>query len=147
MVHTWLSVRNDRIVGSFSMGARHLRRALATGGSFFYGDYDLDVYIGTRNDYDSLWDVAATVLRNGSGWLRTLRMEEAVSKFGDARYINMNWLISELGSLSEEAVRRLLPRRESGQIQRTFVFRRDGNFKLIAVETERLYYVFCFATS
>jgi hypothetical protein len=152
MVHTWISVRNDRIVGDDtvkSIGARHFRRALMVDGTSFYGDYDLDMYVGTQSDYDSLWAVAAKVIRDGSGWIRYTNMDVAESEFANAEYSSMEKLLREFGWVSAAACEKLLPRKEKGgeHIVRTHVFRRDGNFKLIAVETSRLYYVFCFATS
>lgn len=152
MVHTWISVRNDKIVGgdaAKSIGARHFRRALMVDGTSFYGDYDLDVYVGTHSDYDSLWAVAAKVIRGGGGWIRYTDMGVAESAFANAKYSSMENLLGEFGWVSTDACEKLLPRKEKGgeHIVRTHVFRRDGNFKLIAVETRRLYYVFCFATS
>lgn len=148
MVHTWITASNDKLSEHVvSIGARHFKRALAKGDASFYGDYELDVYIGTLHDYDSLWEVAAKVIRNGGGWIRYAKMKEAETVYGDAEYSSLDRVLAEFGWLSDEAVQRFLPRREDRRVLRTHVFRRDGNFKMIAVETARLYYVFCFATS
>ena len=148
MVHTWIRACNDKLSTiTPSLGAHNFKRALATGDVSFYGDYELGVYIGTRHDYDSLWSVAAKVIQKGGGWIRSNKMDDAEKVYGGAEYASLGSVLSEFGWLSDAAVRRFLPRREDGRVVRTHVFRRDGNFKMIAVETARLYYVFCFATS
>ena len=145
MVHTWIAASNDKLSErTTSIGARHFKRALATGDASFYGDYELDVYIGTRHDYDSLSVVTAKVIRDGGGWIRTCRLLEHAE---NGEYSSLNCVLSEFGWLSDAAAKRFLPRREDGRVLRTHVIRRDGNFNMIAVETARLYYVFCFATS
>jgi hypothetical protein len=147
MVHTWIHVVNDR--DPTGIGARHFQKALRNDRMSFYGDYSLSVYIGTRNDYDSLWGVAAKVIHNGDGWVRCNKMEEAAAEYAGIEYRALEDVLSTFANLSDSACKRLLPRKErdGGHILRTTVFRRDGNFYLIAVETQRLYYVFCFATS
>lgn len=143
MVHTWIRAYNERLSHGFpSMGARHYRKALAAEASF-YGDYELHIYIGTLNDYTSLWEVAKKVIRKGDGWIRSSQMEDTEQ----ADYSSMRQVLAEIGSLSESAVDRILPRGDRGKVLHSFVVRNDGNFKLIAAETEYLYYVVCFATS
>jgi hypothetical protein len=67
MVHTWLRIKNGKIIeddGPKSMGARHFRRAMIIKGTYFNStlnlDYEdtLDVYIGQKDTYDSLWATA-----------------------------------------------------------------------------------------
>ena len=144
MVHIWIAACNEKLSERVpSIGARNFRRALATGEASFYGDCELDIFIGTRNDYDSLLEVAETVLRAGGGWIRSSKMNDAKP----VEYSSMSRVLSEIGWFSDSAERRILPRRERGRVLRSFVFRNDGNFKLFAAETEGFYYVICFATS
>ncbi len=127
------------------MGSRHVARVLADPETRFYGDYDFDMYIGTQHDYPSLEAAAEKVIRRGSGWIRNCRIEEG--RDGCDQYANLGAILAEFCWLSHKGQRRLLPRKETGNVVRVLVLRCDGNFKMIAVETRRLYYVFCFATS
>lgn len=127
------------------MGSRQVARVLADPETRFYGDYDFDMYIGTRHDYPSLEAVAEKVIRRGNGWIRNCRVEEGRTRHD--QYTNLGAILAEFCWLSHKGQQRLLPRKEMGSLVRTLVLRCDGNFKMIAVETQRLYYVFCFATS
>ena len=127
------------------MGSRRVASVLADPESRFYGDYDFDMYIGTRNDYPNLEAVVAKVIRGGGGWVCGCRIEEG--RDGTNQYTNLGTILAEFCWLSHKGQQRLLPRKETGMLSRALVLRHDGNFKMIAVETPHLYYVFCFATS
>ena len=144
MVHTWIRLRNDRVDGP-GIGVRRAAGILADSETRFYGDYDFDMYIGTRHDYSGLEAVVAKVIRGGGGWIRNCRVGEERDSYD--RYSSLSSVLNEFCWLSEKGLRRLLPRKEDRSVVRVIVVRNDGNFKMIAVETQRLYYVFCFATS
>lgn len=128
------------------MGARHVRRIFRDTDTCFYGDYDLDIYLGTFNDYPTLEEAVAAVLRRGTGWIRHCSLEGAAA--GSRTYRTLGHVVDEFGRLSERNLRKMFPRRETGDLVRTLVLRYDGNFKMIVVESQRhLYYIFCFATS
>jgi hypothetical protein len=139
MVHTWISLRNDRI-GDLCLN-RRITRIFRTGDAMFYGDYDLDVYIGTKSDYDGLEATADAVIDRSRGWVRNCRLEK------EMEYRTLSRVLSEFGSVSDSQLHKVFPRKEKGTVVRTLQYRKDGNFTLLACETERAYYVFCFATS
>jgi hypothetical protein len=107
----------------------------------FYGDYDLDVYIGTKSDYGGLQATAEAVIERSGGWVRRCILEKEVE------YRSLAAVLSEFGSVSDAQLRKVFPRKEKGTVIRTLQYRKDGNFTMLACETERAYYVFCFATS
>jgi len=141
MVHTWLSLRNDKLTCP-CLSARFMPRIFrGEDHAYFYGDYDLDIYIGTKHDYPSLDAVVAAVVRQGGGWIRNIKHKERTEMLYIANIIN------EFGHLPDK--RKLFPHKESAFDVRlpTDIYRHDGNFKMYACETPRFYYVFCFATS
>lgn len=127
-------------------GVRELARARTRGETCFYGDNQVTIYVGTKHDYADLDAVAAAVARrNQRNWIaRSLDAkvaEDAMSLAG---------VISACGSVSPKTLRRLFPWREYADIETRracTVYRRDGNFAVFALESSRLYYVVCFATS
>jgi hypothetical protein len=113
---------------------------------YFYGDYDLDIYIGTKHDYRSLGDVAAAVIQAGRGWIRNLKEPER--SLTDR---SLTSILSECGYVPTCELSKFLPRKGVGEagdrLVRCDVYRKDGNFAMFACETQRYYYVICFATS
>ena len=144
MVHTWVSLRNDRL-GDTCLNKRVLR-IFKNPDVRFYGDYELDIYIGTKHDYGSLEDVVAAVVRSGSGWIRNIREPER--SLTDR---SLTSILGECGWVPSTELAKLLPRKgvaEAGDgLVRCDVYRKDGNFTMIACETARYSYVICFATS
>lgn len=140
MVHTWISLRNDKF-GLPSIGKNVMRIFQGDDPANFYGDYDLDIYIGTKHDYDSLDVVVSAVISCGNGWIRYIKDKIRTESMYLASIIN------EFGNVSDK--RKLFPRKERAYDERHTVdiYRSDGNFKMYACETPRFYYVFCFATS
>jgi hypothetical protein len=141
MVHMWISLRNDRI-GSTCQNKRILR-IVKHPDVRFYGDYDLDIYLGTKNDYKSLEAVVSTVIDSGYGWIRNCRLERTVPN----EKTSLLQYISDCGFMPDKQCMRMFPRREDCKIMKGITLRKDGNFIMYACETTRFYYVICFATS
>jgi hypothetical protein len=143
MVHSWIRLRNNKIVEK-CLNDRIIR-ILKNKDTYFYGDYDLDVYIGTKHDYSNLQSCVAKVIQIGKGWIKNclINNDEMIGCFGST-IIGVIW---QFGSIDEKYSKKILPRRDTGILKKTLVYRNDGNFKMIACETEYFYYVFCFATS
>jgi hypothetical protein len=141
MVHTWIVLRNDRVTEK-CLNSR-VTRLFKNKKAFFYGDYDLDVYLGSKHDDGSLEATVQKVIDRGGGWLRNIKVEKR--ELGAYRRIDS--IISEFGRVDDDQLHKFLPRKESGALKQSFVYRKDGNFIFIACETERFYYVFAFATS
>lgn len=144
MVHTWVSLRNNRLADA-CMNPRVLR-IFKNENVNFYGDYDLDIYLGIKHDYRSLEDVAKAVIRDGGGWIQNLKGPE--QSLTDR---SLTSILSECGWIPAKELRKLLPRKgvaeASEALVRCDVYRKDGNFMMFACETRRYYYVICFATS
>lgn len=110
----------------------------------FYGDYDLDIYIAPKADYAAGGLEAAIAKAAGTedGWARRCTVIEK-----ERHYSSLYSIVSEFGRISERGLRKMFPWREDGVVVRACQMRYDGNFKMLACETGRFYYVFCFATS
>ena len=110
----------------------------------FYGDYDLDIYIAAKSDYTTGGLEAAIVTVGGAegGWARRCSVIEK-----ERHWSSLSSIVSEFGDVSDRGVRKMFPWREDGVVVRACQTRYDGNFKMLACETGRFYYVFCFATS
>jgi len=141
MVHMWITLRNDALAGKCNNS--RVTRLFRNKKAYFYGDYDLDVFLGDKHDYKSLEAVVAKVLARSSGWIRTCKLEN--EKIGT--YTTMHHIISEFGRLDDSQIHKFVPRKEKCAIVQSRIYRKDGNFSFIACETERYYYVFAFATS
>ena len=137
----WISLRNDRI-GSQCQNKRILR-IVKHPEVRFYGDYDLDVYLGTKQDYKNLESVISKVIDSGSGWIRNCRIDTAITN----ENTHLKKFMSDCGYMPDKQCMRLFPRREDGKVIRGITLRKDGNFIMDACETTRFYYVICFATS
>jgi hypothetical protein len=113
---------------------------------YFYGDYELAIYLGIKHDYRNLEDVAKAVIQEGSGWIR--KLTEPERSLTDR---SLTSILGECGWVPTKELRKLLPRKgvaeASEVLLRCDVYRNDGNFMMFACETERYYYVICFATS
>jgi hypothetical protein len=141
MVHHWIHLRNDKVTEPCLN--QRVTRIFQNRGASFYGDYDLDIYIGTKHDYGSLEAVIEKVLRDGSGWIRNVKMRDAIAL--EARYLSR--LMSDCGWFEDAAFKKMVPWKEDGRLLHTLVLRKDGNFIFYGCETARFYYVICFATS
>lgn len=146
MVHRWLSLQNDR----FRRPCMHRRvtRIFRDPGNFFYGDYELDIYVGTKNDYFHMEDVLRKVMKtdditNMYGFLRNLEFEGG----GTLVDRSIESVVFEMGHFSMTSTRNLFPRRETFETRVCIEFRNTGNDKMFACETERFFYVIFFATS
>jgi hypothetical protein len=141
MVQTWISLRNDRI-GAPCVN-RRVTRIFLRDDVRFYGDYDLDIYLATRNEYPTLEAVVAAVIRRGGGWVSCCPMtppkEDTVP--------DVSHCLWEMGRVPETLNRKFFPRKELYDSCRQVDYRNDGNFILRAAESSRFFYVFCWATS
>ncbi len=141
MVHTWISLRTDKVYQkSLNKKASYFRNYDIN----FYGDYDLDIYITSKNDYDNLEQVTQKVIMNNSGWISNCQLSKIL------QINHLQSIINMFGYTSERGFKVLFPyneRKTNYQVIKCLEYRNDGNFKMLACETSRFYYVFCFATS
>ena len=142
MVHTWISLRNDKI-NDKSLNTRGPWILRDNEKAFFYGDYDLDVFLTAKQDYDGLASVVQRVIDRQGGWIRQIKVNDG-RPCGET---SVAQIMSNFGCISDSALRRMFPRKETGVIKNAVVYRKDGNFLFYACETEKFYIVFCFATS
>ena len=141
MVHHWIHLRNDKIVKPCLN--HRVTRVFRNGAASFYGDYDLDVYIGTKHDYGSLETVIEKVVGEEGGWIRNVKLRDAVPL--DTTHLSS--ILSDCGWFNDAAFKKIVPWKEDGVLVRALVLRKDGNFIFYGCETARFYYVICFATS
>jgi hypothetical protein len=138
MVHLWTRIQNDKVLAG--MGRRVKSIFTDRPPASFYGDHMLAVYIGTWHDYPTLEAVVAKVISRETGWIRnckerkgaeTVRLESVLNNFG---YVPL--------------ARKMFPHKENPDTHvQVDIYRRDGNFKMLACSTEHFHYVFCFDTS
>jgi hypothetical protein len=139
MVHTWISLRNNKIYKK-SLNYK-IVNIFKNSDSFFYGDYDLDIYIGVKQDYPNLESVTNKVINKSDGWIGNCD-----TIFNYKNY-DIQQIISFFGIIDDKSFRKMFPRKEKFNTIKTIELRNDGNFKFISSETDKFFYVFCFATS
>jgi hypothetical protein len=77
--------------------------------------------------------------------IHSINMDAAEDEYAGINYSSMAEIISQFGEFPLKACMKLMPCKEKNvRFLRTHVFHCTGNCTLIAVETERLYYVFCY---
>ena len=145
MVIKWISLVNNKI--NKVCENKKILRIFKDGDTYFYGDYELDIFISSKNDERigivlGIYDVISRVISSSRGWI-----SNCDSKAVKSNYTNLAEIINEFGNVSSNNLRKMFPRRENLIVINSITLRNDGNFKMIACETERFYYVFCFATS
>lgn len=141
MVHSWIRLVNDKIVKPCINPK--VVSIFQNSESRFYGDYDLDIFIGTKHDYHSLEETISSVIETQKGWISNCKLEHSKQKV----YSLLSQIISEFGYIENHSIKKILPKKENQNVLQTLELRNDGNFKMISCETEKFYYVFCFATS
>ena len=140
MVHTWISLRNDKI--NSPCQNKRILRIFRNESVRFYGDYNLDIYLGTKHDYINLEQVISKVINISGGWIRSNKMS--------IEPIQLNHLdkyMYDCGIIPDNEFKKMFPRRENYKVNKGITLRKDGNFIMYACETEKFYYVICFATS
>jgi hypothetical protein len=142
MVHTWISLRNDK-PNDTSLNTRGPWILRDREKAYFYGDYDLDIYLTAKKDYADLASVVRRVVSMRGGWICGINATDAHTS-GET---SLGQIMSNFGWISDSALRRLFPRKETGVIKNALVYKKDGNFYFYACETEKFYIVLCFATS
>ena len=55
--------------------------------------------------------------------------------------------MSYCGIIPDKELKKMFPRGENYKVKKGITLRRDGNFLMYGCETEKFYYVICFATS
>lgn len=138
MVHKWISLQND-INNGKTLNPKIIN-IFKNSDSFFYGDYELDIYLGTKNDYHNLESIIDKVVLNSRGWVHSCSELNYT-------YYSLESIISFFGSIDDKSLKKIFPRKEKFSIKKTIELRKDGNFTMIGTETDKFYYVFCFATS
>ena len=140
MVHTWISLRNDKI--NSPCQNKRILRIFRNKSVLFYGDYDLDIYLGTKHDYTNLEQVITKVINISGGWIRSNKMS-----ISPIRLNHLDKYMYDCGIIPDNEFKKMFPRRENYKVNKGIKLRKDGNFILYACETENFYYVICFATS
>ena len=141
MVHTWISLCNNKIERPCEN--KRILRIFKNDDVCFYGDYELNIYLGTKHDYPNLETVVSKVISNSNGWVRYITPDNA--KQTESSYLS-NY-ISSCGWMPDNEFQKMWPRREDCRVVKGYELRKDGNFQMFACETSRFYYVICFATS
>jgi hypothetical protein len=144
MVQLWISLFNDKILRP-CINQKKICRILKNSYTRFGGDYELEIYLGTKNEYNSLEEIVQKVFKNGSGWIKNLKYyEKKELPFSKYELLNVLW---NFGRVDENDLKDFYPRKETFEPIQYFQYRNDGNFQCFALETTKFYYVYCFATS
>ena len=141
MVIRWISLVNNKI--DKVCENKKILSIFKDDNTYFYGDYELDIFISSKNDASDIYLVISEVISLSRGWISNRGLQDAF----ESNYKNLSEIINEFGNVSSNNLRKIFPRRENLIVINSITLRNDGNFKMIACETERFYYVFCFATS
>ena len=146
-MHLWISLINEKINKS-CMNYR-ITRIFNSHQVNFYGDYDLDIFIGTKHDYHSLINLLDKVIITSSGWIRYIKSQNCELNFSKDKFKNLSDILNDIGNVSssDKLFHKIFPKKENGNIHDIIITRYDGNFKMFACETDTFYYVICFATS
>ena len=139
----WLSLRTDKIYKNGLINKQIVD--ILNKDITFYGDYDIDIYLADKKIYTTIDYVIKKVINNSNGWIKNC------SEIGNIIPINnLKDIMNLFGIINNNSITKLFPHREKQtgyQIIKTVEFKNNGNFKLIACETNIFFYVFCFATS
>ena len=141
MVHTWISLCNDKI--NHPCQNKRILRIFNNKDIRFYGDYNLDIYLSAKNDYVSIEVVISKVINSQGGWIRSTKMSKTIP----CVLGRLDQYMSDCGNIPDREFKKMFPRREDGNVIKGLVVRKDGNFIIYGCETTRFYYVICFATS
>ena len=141
MVHTWISLRNDKI--NSPCQNKRILRIFRNESVRFYGDYDLDIYIGTKHEYTNLEQVISKVITISGGWIRNITLNDIKPN----QSTHLGTYMSDCGIIPDNEFKKMFPHRENYKVNKGITLRKDGNFIMYACETENFYYVICFATS
>jgi hypothetical protein len=144
MVHRWISLCNDRIDATCQN--KRILRIFQNKEVSFYGDYNLVIYLGTKNDYSSLDAFVSKLIISEGGWISEIQMKDAeISKMD-----RLEQYMALCGWIPHKEFKKMFPRREESnnyEIIKGFKLLDDGNFKKYVCETHRFYYAICFVTS
>ncbi len=99
------------------------------------------IYIGTKNDYPDLESVGNKVISLSEGWISLCNTNPVPCNY------TLFEIISFCGWIEFKSLKKLFPKKENHNIIRSLQYRKDGNFIMISIETEKFYYVINFATS
>ena len=141
MVHTWISLRNDKI--NSPCQNKRILRIFRNESVRFYGDYNLDIYLGTKHDYTNLEQVISKVINISSGWIKKITLNDIKPN----ELTHLDSYMYDCGIIPDKELKKMFPRRENYKVTKGITLRKDGNFIMYACETEKFYYVICFATS
>ena len=141
MVHTWISLRNDKI--NSPCQNKRILRIFRNKSVLFYGDYDLDIYLGTKHDYTNLEQVISKVINISGGWIKNITLHDIKPN----ELTHLDSYMSYCGIIPDKELKKMFPHRENYNVTKGITLRKDGNFIMYACETEKFYYVICFATS
>ena len=81
MVHTWISLRNDKI--NSPCQNKRILRIFRNESVRFYGDYNLDIYLGTKHDYTNLEQVISKVINISGGWIKNITLNDNYQDIDD----------------------------------------------------------------
>ena len=135
MVHLWISIVNDKL--NHICDHKKILKIFNEETTYFYGDYNLDIFMLSKNEWKNA-DLNKVVERV---------LDEDINTLKDESYTTLGEIVQKFGQISEKNLKRMFPKKENMNVNKSFTIRNDGNFYTIACETERFYYVFCFVSS
>jgi hypothetical protein len=147
MVQLWISLTNRKLYRKCINSK--ITRIFQNKQTYFYGDNELEIYIGTKNEYKSLEEVVDKVITIESGWIRNCGHIWGKDP-KEEPLISLYRVINQLGNIDENLLKKIFPRKEDYIINencRYLIYRNDGNFHMSAYQSNKFFYVFCFATS
>lgn len=147
MVQLWISLTNKKLKRKCINSK--ITRIFRNEQNYFYGDNELDIYIGTKNEYKSVEEVVDKVITIESGWIRNCGRIWGKEPIEEP-LISLYRVINQFGNIDDNLLKKVFPRKEDYEVNeenRYLIYRNDGNFHMSAYQSSKFFYVFCFATS
>lgn len=144
MVQLWVSLTNKKVIRKCINSK--ITRIFKDKHTYFYGDNELNIFIGTKNEYSRLEEVVDKVISIETGWIHNCRRFEPTEE----PPISLFRIINQFGNIEENVLKKIFPRKEDYIVNdncRYIKYRNDGNFYMSAYQSNKFFYVFCFATS
>jgi len=151
MVHLWISLINEKLMEK-RLGKKYkclksnIEKICQKRKISFFGDNEFQIYLGSKHDYLNLHTFSEKIIQNSNDWMRNCKLP--LENISNLYYLNSFYKVfQEFGHISEKNIKLILPKKETFDFKNILIYRLDGNFKLISVETSRFFYLFSFATS
>jgi len=133
MVQLWISLINEK-VNRKCINSK-ITRIFKDKHTYFYGDNELYIYIGTKNEYSCLEEVVDKVISIETGWIRNCGRFEPTEE----PPISLSRIINQFGNIDEDILRKIFPRKEDYIVDdncRYIKYRNDGNFHMSAYQSK-----------